>query len=286
MDVVNTITELRSHVGRARAAGKVIGFVPTMGALHAGHASLIKAASQKCDYVAVSIFVNPTQFGPSEDYDKYPRDIEADSVLCSQNGADVIFAPTAAQMYPSEQMTWVDVEKLTDGLCGARRPGHFRGVTTICAKLFNIVGADYAFFGQKDAQQAVVIRRMVADLNMPVEIVVCPTVREADGLAMSSRNKYLSESERRDAILINKSLLKCLNLVEKGVCESNTLKNEIRKTLEISPDIDIEYIAVTDSQSLVEIDRITESALVAVAVRIGGTRLIDNAVIDLNNLSS
>jgi pantoate--beta-alanine ligase len=284
MDVVNTISGLREYVGAARAEGKTIGFVPTMGALHVGHASLIRAACEKCDYVVVSVFVNPTQFGPSEDYDKYPRDIEADSVLCMQSGADIIFAPAASEMYPTELITWVDVEKITDNLCGASRAGHFRGVTTVCAKLFNIVCPDYAFFGQKDAQQAVVIKRMVADLNMPLGIVVCPTVRDADGLATSSRNKYLSESERKDALLINKSLLKCLHLVEKGVYETKTLKSEIRKTLGISPDITIEYVAITDGESLEGIDRITKNALVAAAVKIGGTRLIDNVLIDLNNL--
>jgi pantoate--beta-alanine ligase len=232
----------------------------------------------------VSIFINPTQFGPSEDYDKYPRDIEADAVLCQQSGADIIFAPAASEMYPEELITWVDVEKITDNLCGASRAGHFRGVTTVCAKLFNIVGADYAFFGQKDAQQAVVIKRMVADLNMPLGIVVCPTVRDSDGLATSSRNKYLSESERKDALLINKSLLKCLHLVERGVVERQTLESEIRKTLGISPDITIEYVAITDGESLEGIDKITKNALVAIAVKIGGTRLIDNVLIDLNNL--
>jgi pantoate--beta-alanine ligase len=284
MDVVNTISGLRESVGAACAAGKTVGFVPTMGALHVGHASLIRAACEKCDYVVVSIFVNPTQFAPSEDYDKYPRDIEADAVLCQQSGADIIFAPAASEMYPEELITWVDVEKITDNLCGASRAGHFRGVTTVCAKLFNIVGADYAFFGQKDAQQAVVIKRMVADLNMPLGIVVCPTVRDADGLATSSRNKYLSESERKDALLINKSLLKCLHLVERGVVERQTLESEIRKTLGISPDIAIEYVAITDGESLEGIDKITKNALVAIAVKIGETRLIDNVLIDLNNL--
>ena len=284
MDVVNSISGLRESVARVRAEGKTIGFVPTMGALHVGHASLIRAACEKCDYIVVSIFVNPTQFGPAEDYDKYPRDIEADAVLCQQSGADIIFAPAASEMYPEELITWVDVEKITDNLCGASRAGHFRGVTTVCAKLFNIVGADLAFFGQKDAQQAVVIKRMVADLNMPLEIVVCPTVRDADGLATSSRNKYLTENERKDALLINKSLLKCLHLVERGVVEAKTLESEIRKTLGISPDIAIEYVAITDAETLEAIDKITKNALVAIAVKIGGTRLIDNVLIDLNNL--
>ena len=284
MDIVKTISELRQHVAAARSQGKTIGFVPTMGALHIGHASLITAACEKCDYVVVSIFVNPTQFGPSEDLDKYPQDIAADAKLCRDRGADIIFAPTVGEMYPDELVTWVDVEKLTEPMCGQIRPGHFRGVTTVCAKLFNIVSPDYAFFGQKDAQQSIVIKRMVADMNIPLEIVTCPTVRDADGLAASSRNKYLDENQRRDALLISKSLLKCLQLVEKGNCDSGLLKNEIQKTMTISPEIKVQYIAIVDPETLQEIDTITEKALVAIAVTIGSTRLIDNILIDLNNL--
>jgi len=284
MDIVKTISELRQHVTAARSQGKTIGFVPTMGALHIGHASLIKAACEKCDYVVVSIFVNPTQFGPSEDLEKYQRDLDADVKICTDCRADIIFAPTVAEMYPGELITWVDVEKITESLCGESRPGHFRGVTTVCAKLFNIVCPDYAFFGQKDAQQVTVIKRMVADLNMPLEIVTCPTVRDNDGLATSSRNKYLTEIQRKDALLISKSLLKCLQLVEKGNCDAALLKNEICKTMTISPDIKVQYVAIVDPETLQEIDSITDKALVAIAVNIGDTRLIDNILIDLNNL--
>lgn len=284
MDIVNKISEVRQRIRNARSEGKTIGLIPTMGALHIGHASLIKAAYDKCDYVVVSIFVNPTQFGPSEDYDKYPRDLNADALVCRQNGADIIFAPTVEEMYPEELISWVTVEKITNTLCGKSRPGHFKGVTTVCAKLFNIVCPDYAFFGQKDAQQAAVINRMVTDLNMPLEIVICPTVRDSDGLATSSRNKYLTKNQRTNALLISKSLLKCLQMVQNGVHETKTLKSEIRKTLEISPDIDIQYIAITDVETLEEFDIITENALVAIAVKIGTTRLIDNVLIDLNNL--
>ena len=187
MDVAKTIADIRKCVATARAAGKTVGLVPTMGALHVGHVSLIEAARSRCDYVVVSIFVNPTQFGPGEDFEKYPRPEEEDFATCARHGVDAVFAPGASEMYPRENLSWVSVEKLTAPLCGRSRPGHFRGVTTVCTKLFNIVGCDVAFFGQKDAQQAVVIQRMVADLKVPLEIVVCPTVREPDGLAVSSR---------------------------------------------------------------------------------------------------
>jgi len=196
MEVVRTIESVRDLVKTARSRGKKIGLVPTMGALHIGHISLIKAAVKGCDFVVVSIFVNPTQFSPGEDFERYPRPIDADMEICKEAGVDVVFTPTTEQMYQKENLTWVNVEKLTEQLCGRCRPGYFRGVTTVCAKLFNIVGSDFAYFGQKDAQQAIVIKRMVADLNMPLEIVVCPTVRERDGLAVSSRNQYLTEQQR------------------------------------------------------------------------------------------
>ena len=201
MDVTASIATVRARVDAARAAGKRIGFVPTMGALHAGHVSLIKAAVQQCQFVVVSIFVNPTQFGPGEDFERYPRDLEADRRICEQAGVELVFAPGVKDMYPDRNLTLVTVEELTTGLCGRFRPGHFRGVTTVCNKLFNIVRPDVAFFGQKDAQQAIVIKRMVADTNLPLEIVVCPT-GEPDGLAMSSCNQYLSPDERKDAVFV------------------------------------------------------------------------------------
>lgn len=282
MQTVTTIEAVRSAVAQARSEGKTIGLVPTMGALHAGHISLIEAARKRCGFVVVSIFVNPTQFGPSEDLDKYPRDLSSDEEKCRAAGVDIIFAPSTGEMYPAENITWVTVEGLTENLCGQSRAGHFRGVTTVCAKLFNIVGADVAFFGQKDAQQAAVIRRMVADMNLPLEIVVCPIVREDDGLAMSSRNKYLSEIERKDAVLLSKSLNECEKLVADGMREVSELVKAMREILAKSEFILPEYVSIVDLDNLKPIEIIESQALVAIAVRIGKTRLIDNIVVDVN----
>jgi len=251
-----------------------------MGALHIAHISLIEAAIKECDFVVVSIFVNPTQFVPGEDFEKYPRPLEADLKICEKAGVDVVFAPTPEQMYPSENITWVNVGKLTETLCGRSRPGHFRGVTTVCAKLFNIVAPDIAFFGQKDAQQAVVIRRMVADLNMPLKIVVCPTVREPNGLAVSSRNQYLTDQQKQDATYIYKSLQKCREMIEAGTTDTETITAEMRKILGQAPLIQIEYASIVNAETLQSIDRITGKVLAAVAVRIGPARLIDNILVD------
>ena len=281
MEVVETIESIKSLVKGARNAGKSIGLVPTMGALHIGHISLIEAAAKDCDFVVVSIFVNPTQFGPGGDFEKYPRPLEADLEICEKAGVDVVFAPMAEEIYPSENITWVNVEKLTETLCGRSRPGHFRGVTTVCAKLFNIVAPDIAFFGQKDAQQAVVIKKMVADLNMPLKIVVCPTVREPNGLAVSSRNQYLTEQQRKDATLIYKSLQKCREMIDAGITDSETIIAEMRKVLSQAPPIQIEYISIVDAETLQNIDRIAGKVLAAVAVRIGTARLIDNILVDI-----
>jgi pantoate--beta-alanine ligase len=280
MKVAKTIESVRNLVKAARSKGKIIGFVPTMGALHIGHISLIEAAAKKCDFVVVSIFVNPTQFGPGEDFEKYPRPLKADLEICRKAGVDVVFAPSPQQMYPGENLTWVNVEKLTGQLCGQFRPGHFSGVTTVCAKLFNIVAPDIAFFGQKDAQQAIVIKRMVTDLNMPLKIVVCPTVRQADGLAVSSRNQYLTRQQKKNAPLIYKSLQKCQKLIEDGVIDSKTIINQMRKILQQAPSIKIEYISIVDADTLQELKKITGKVLTAVAVKIGSTRLIDNIVVD------
>lgn len=280
MQIATTIGEIRAYVAQARAAGKTIGFVPTMGALHIGHASLIEAAARRCDYVVVSIFVNPTQFGPGEDLKRYPRPFEQDIRLCEDRGAHAVFAPSVAEMYPRENMTWVAVEKLTEPLCGRSRPGHFRGVTTVCAKLFNIVGADTAFFGQKDAQQAVVIRRMAADLNMPLEIAVCPTVREPDGLAVSSRNQYLSPQERQDATVIYRALRRCAELIDAGRRDTNGILEEAHEILRQVPALQVEYARIVDAESLEEVDPVRGRVLAAVAGRLGSTRLIDNIVID------
>ncbi len=280
MEVTETIKSVRSLVKAAQSKGKNIGFVPTMGDLHIAHISLIEAAIQKCDFVVVSIFVNPTQFGPGEDFEKYPRPFESDLEICRKAGVDVVFAPSPQQIYPSENLTWVNVEKLTGPLCGRSRPGHFRGVTTVCAKLFNIVAPDVAYFGQKDAQQAIVIKQMVADLNMPLEIVVCPTVRQADGLAVSSRNKYLSKQQRKDATYIYKSLEKCESLIEAGTTNSKTIIGEMKKILKQVSSIEIEYISIVDAESLQELEKIAGKVLAAVAVKIGSARLIDNIVVD------
>ena len=285
MEVVNSIEDVRQVVRQVRMAGKTIGLVPTMGALHAGHGSLIKAAVKECDYVVVTIFVNPTQFGPGEDLQKYPRTLEADAAFCEKLGADLLFAPSADEMYPEEQLTWVEVEKLTKGLCGANRPGHFKGVTTVCAKLFNIVQADIAYFGQKDAQQAAVIRRMVSDLNLPLQICICPIVREADGLAMSSRNQYLSSDERKRVLCLYKALKVCREKVEDGQRDTNTLIDKMRAIVEHDQG-QIDYISIVDPETLEPLKRVTDRALIALAVHIGSTRLIDNILIDLNNSSN
>ena len=280
MKVVKKIQSVRRLVKAARKRGKIIGLVPTMGALHTGHISLIKAAKKRCDFIVVSIFVNPTQFGPSEDFQRYPRPVKEDLAICRKNGVDVVFMPSTEEMYPERNMTWVDVEKITEGLCGQFRPGHFRGVATVCAKLFNIVGPDIAFFGQKDAQQAAVIKRMAADLNMPLKIAVCPTVREKSGLAISSRNKYLSEKEKAAAALIYKALEKCEQMVRDGIIDVNQLKKQMKEVFYEEPSISIEYICIVDADTLEPLERVGKRALAAIAVHIGATRLIDNIIID------
>jgi pantoate--beta-alanine ligase len=280
MEVAETIEEIRRMVKTAHDEGRKIGLVPTMGALHIGHISLIEAAVKNCDFVIVSIFVNPTQFVPGEDFEKYPRPLEADLKICRQAGVDAVFAPSPEQMYPGENVTWVTVEKLTEPLCGQSRPGHFRGVTTVCAKLFNIVVPDTAYFGRKDAQQAIVIKRMVADLNMPLEIVVCPTVREPNGLAVSSRNQYLTAQQKKDAANIYKSLQTCRGMIDAGTTETHQIIAEMRKILQQIPSGQIEYVSIVDAETLESIDKISGKVLVAVAVKVGPARLIDNILVD------
>ncbi|NLZ05280.1 MAG: pantoate--beta-alanine ligase [Phycisphaerae bacterium] len=280
MRVTGKIAEIRQWTAEARAAGKGIGLVPTMGALHVGHASLIDAARRRCGFVVVSLFVNPTQFGPGEDFDNYPRPFERDLALCEQHGVDVVFAPSAAEMYPRENLSWVTVSGITEHLCGRSRPNHFRGVTTVCTKLFNIVGCDVAFFGQKDAQQCVVIRRMVADLNMPLEILVCPTVREADGLAVSSRNQYLSAQQRKDAPIIYEALKKGREMIEAGETDPARVRERIEAVMRRVPALQIEYISLVDPETLEDVKRIGRAVLIAVAARLGPARLIDNIVVD------
>ncbi len=280
MEVAQTIESIRDSVRAARRGGRKIGLVPTMGALHVGHVSLIEAARNDCDFVVVSIFVNPTQFGPGEDFEKYPRPLETDLEICRKAGVDAVFAPASKVMYPGQNLTWVTVEKLTEPLCGRTRPGHFRGVTTICTKLFNIVGPDVAYFGQKDAQQAITITRMVRDLNMPLEIVVCPTVREASGLAVSSRNQYLSEQQKKDAAQIYKSLQECRRMIDAGQTGSERIIARMREILQQVPSMKIEYVSIVDAETLETIEKTAGQVLVAVAVKLGETRLIDNILVD------
>ena len=279
MEVVKTIESVKKLVRAARKDGKKIGLVPTMGALHIGHISLIEAAVKSCDFVVVSIFVNPTQFGQGEDFEKYPRPLDADLEICQKASVNAVFVPTAEEMYPEKNITWVNIEKLTEKLCGRSRPGHFRGVTTVCAKLFNIVTPDTAFFGQKDAQQSIAIKQMVADLNMPLEIVICPTIRELDGLAVSSRNQYLNKLQRQDAAYLYKSLQKCLEMVNVGKTDTNEIILEMKRILNHKSSIEIEYINIVDTETLENIDKITEKALVAMAVKLGPARLIDNILL-------
>jgi pantoate--beta-alanine ligase len=283
MLVVHTIKDIRDAVAEARRQGKTIGFVPTMGALHTGHRSLIQRARAECGYVVVSIFVNPTQFGPTEDFDKYPRTLDEDSKLCAAVWADCIFAPSAEEMYPQTNLSWVEVEKLTERLCAVSRPGHFRGAMTVCAKLFHIVQPDMAFFGQKDAQQAAAICRMVEDLNFPMRVEVCPTVREADGLAMSSRNRYLSPEDRKQAICLYNALNMCKQRVKEGTVGAAKLVEQMAVVI-AEAGVQAEYIGIVDAKTLQPIETINGDCLVALACRVGPARLIDNMLIFLNPL--
>lgn len=280
MKVVRTVSALRREVARARAQGARIGFVPTMGALHEGHLSLIRRARRETDYVVVSIFVNPTQFGSGEDYDRYPRTFADDRRAAAEAGTDLIFAPTVSEMYPEGFSTYVEVTGgLTAGLCGRSRPGFFRGVATVVTKLFNQVQPDVAYFGQKDPQQAVVVKRMVRDLDLPVRIVVCPIVREPDGLALSSRNRYLSPEERRQATVLYQALRRAEELFAAGVRETARLKRSLRAVIRKAPAARIDYVEVVDAETMEPLRVIDRPAMVALAVFIGQTRLIDNTVL-------
>ncbi len=286
MIIAKTVKEAQKQLSTVKKAGKTVGLVPTMGALHAGHYSLIDQCRRQSDFCCVSIFVNPTQFGPNEDLDNYPNTFEADCAGCKKIGADLIFAPNVSQMYPDQNLTWINVEKLTEQLCGDSRPIHFRGVCTVVAKLFNIIQPDYAWFGQKDAQQLAVIKRMVADLNFPVEIRQCPIVRENDGLAMSSRNKYLDAIERRQAVCLYKSLLKARDLFNDGMRESSHICNEIQNIINNESRGQIDYISIVDNELLTPVSTIQSAALLALAVYFGATRLIDNIILDPNDIIS
>jgi pantoate--beta-alanine ligase len=279
MRVVRTLEEMRQ--ARAALTGSV-GFVPTMGYLHEGHLSLVRRARSECQHVVVSIFVNPTQFGPGEDYQRYPRDEARDLALLEREGVDLVFVPSAAEMYPEGFATWVEVSgPLTERLEGASRPGHFRGVATVVLKLFNLVQPHRAYFGEKDAQQLLVVRRMVADLNLPVEIVPCPTVREPDGLAMSSRNVYLSPEERTQALALSRALELARRLVrEEGLRDAAELRRRLEDFLRRSPGVGLDYVSVAHPETLAELERIEGPALVLLAARVGPARLIDNALIE------
>lgn len=279
MHIVRTIADTRAALPRLRAAGKTVGFVPTMGALHAGHISLVRAAKATCDAVVVSIFVNPTQFSPNEDFSKYPRTFQADVAMLEADGVDVVFAPEPAEMYPEGATTVVEVEHIQDRLDGRSRPGHFRGVATVVAKLFHIVAPDRAFFGQKDAAQVAVLRRMVRDLNFHLDLVVCPTVREPDGLAMSSRNRYLSPEERRRALALSRSLRRVEERVASGVLDSSRLIEAGVAVLAEEPDIRLDFFSIVDPDTLEDRSDVRSGALVAVAAFVGPARLIDNILL-------
>lgn len=282
MRIIRTIKQMSEAAKKARARGKSIGLVPTMGALHEGHLSLMRRARKENDLVAVSIFVNPTQFGPREDFKKYPRRLKYDAALCKRTGVDIIFNPDAKEIYPDNYRTYVSVEGLSDLLCGKSRPGHFKGVTTIVTKLFNIIMPDVAYFGQKDAQQAVIIKRLARDLNMPVRIKVLPIIREKDGLAMSSRNAYLSRQQRQDAVILSKSLKHARDLIKGGVTNSGRIINEIRRLINAKNKAKLDYISVVDPESLQPVGKIKDDCLIALAAWFGSTRLIDNIILKSN----
>jgi len=280
MKIIKTIKQVRQVLGLQRKRGQQIGLVPTMGALHEGHLSLIRLARKHSDFVVVSIFVNPTQFGPKEDYKKYPRDLKKDAALCQTAGADLIFVPDVKEVYPEGFSTYVNVEGLTKGLCGASRPGHFRGVATVVSKLFNIVQPDVAVFGQKDAQQLAVIRRMTADLDLPVKIIGGPIVRERDGLAMRSRNAYLTMEERAEAVTLSRALKLAEGMVKSGKRKAEIVKREIAKLLRRDAPLgEIDYIEIVDNETLKPVKQIQKNTLIALAVKFPSARLIDNIIV-------
>lgn len=279
MRIISTVEEMRAASRVERQAGKRLGFVPTMGALHEGHLSLVGAARASCDAVAASIFVNPTQFGPNEDLAKYPRTFERDRSLLESEGVEFVFFPSVEEMYPAGAVTWVTVEGLSDKLDGRSRPGHFRGVTTVVSKLFHIVEPDAAFFGQKDSAQLAIVRRMVRDLNFSVEIVGCPIVREADGLAMSSRNAYLDSEQRKQALVLYRSLMRVKMSWERGERVSSILAAMGREEIATEKSVRLDYFEIVDPGTLDPVETVASDALVAVAAFVGPTRLIDNIVL-------
>jgi pantoate--beta-alanine ligase len=279
LKVFTKIDEMRAASRNARQSGKRMGLVPTMGALHEGHLSLVRAARAACDVVAVSIFVNPTQFGPNEDFAKYPRSYERDYELLMRERVEFLFAPGVEEMYPPGRATWVTVEELSSKLDGRSRPGHFRGVTTVVSKLFHIVEPDVAFFGQKDAAQLAVIRRMVRDLNLAVQIIACAIVREPDGLAMSSRNAYLNPEQRKQALVLHRSLMRVRQLVDEGERNAAQLLEAGRAEFRREPQVRLDYFEIVNPDTLDPVPDVSTGALVAVAAYVGTTRLIDNALV-------
>lgn len=280
MDILRTLEEMRRWSTDCREAGCCIGFVPTMGFLHEGHLSLVRLARHHADKVVVSIFVNPTQFGPGEDLDRYPRDFARDEALCRKEGADAVFYPDAAAMYPPGYSTWVVEEALGAGLCGASRPGHFRGVTTVVAKLFNLVQPSVAVLGEKDAQQLRIVRRMVRDLDYPIEIVAGPTFRESDGLAMSSRNKFLNPDERQQAVWLSRTLAEARTRCARGERDAGRIRAMVREGLGRAELGTVDYIELVDDETMKPLETIDRKALLAIAVRFSLARLIDNTVLD------
>jgi len=278
MRIIKLVKQMQSFSTSLRMEGKKIAFVPTMGYFHEGHLSLMKEAKKMADCLVVSIYVNPTQFGPKEDFSKYPRDLDRDLKMAESVNVDVIFYPPDNEMYPANYQTYVDVEKVTQNLCGMSRPGHFRGVATVCNKLFNIVEPDFAVFGKKDFQQFVTIKRMVDDLNMDIQIVGSPTVRESDGLAMSSRNKYLNKDERKSALTLFKALKLAQKLYSNGEKKSSVIITEVEKLIKRAPFTAIDYIKICDTRTLKDTDKIKNQSVIALAVKVGKTRLIDNHV--------
>jgi len=278
MLISKTIAEAQSACAKLRSKDRVLGLVPTMGALHEGHLSLVRAARAACNTVAVSVFVNPTQFGPNEDFSKYPRTFDEDCALLEREGVDLIFSPAVEEMYPTGASTFVVVEGVSDRLDGASRPGHFRGVTTVVSKLFHIIAPHKAFFGQKDAAQVAVLRKMVRDLNFPLQLVVCPIVREPDGLALSSRNRYLSDKERQQALVLHRALKQVEEFAASGEKSSARLIEAARRVFAQEPSVRVDYIAVVNPDTLEDVAE-PDGALVAVAAFVGSTRLIDNIVL-------
>lgn len=281
MEITKNIKDVREYVSMWKKQGLKVGFVPTMGYLHNGHESLVKRAAKENDKVVVSIFVNPIQFGPKEDLESYPRDLQRDSKICEEAGANLIFNPDSSEMYFDDFCTYVDINGLSDELCGKSRPIHFRGVCTVVSKLFNIVKPDRAYFGQKDAQQLAIIKRMVRDLNIDVEIIGCPIIREESGLAKSSRNTYLSTEETEAALILNKSLKLAEEIFESGERDSKKIEDIISNNIKTEKLAKIDYVQVVDIISMEKIQKIEKTALVAMAVYIGKTRLIDNTILEI-----